>query len=101
MTCEYAEFMETLLSNESKEEDKLIASYEKQIKKINYKFCLSNIDRIYKYMKEARELVNPDEYSDEEELEEMIDFWRYTPKNIFCCIDYQQCESQHLINKSI
>ena len=47
------------------------------------------------------EAVDPDEYSDEEELEEAIDFWRYTPKNIFCCIDYQQCESQHLINKSI
>ena len=101
MTCEYAEFMERLLSNESKEEDKLIASYENQIKKLNFQNCLINIDRIYMYMNEAREGVNPDEYSDEEELEEAIDFWRYTPKNIFCCIDYQQCESQHLINKSI
>jgi len=101
MTCEYAEIIERLLDDQSREEDKLIESYEKQIKKLNYLNCFINIDRIYEYMEWNVEAIDPDDYSDEEELEGAIDFWRFTPKNIFCCIDYQQCESSHLINKSI
>ena len=99
MTCEYSEFIERLLTDQSKEEDKLIESYHKQIKKLNYLNCLIDINRLNNYMVTSFEHCTLDNYSDEEEVQEFKDYWEWTPKNIFVCINFLKTDAKpyHLV----